>query len=74
MDLLCDKFAKYEMRKATKSRKGEGSSDGNVALSGQQSADKKTDLMGVTCYGYGYGEDGHLRRSCPTKWDEKLTT
>ena len=37
-------------------------------------ADKKEkrDLTGVT--GDGCGKHGHLRRSCPTKWDEKSTT
>ena len=77
VDLLCDKFAKYEMRqklRATKAGKAEGTSDGNVALFGQQSADKgkgkrKRDLTDVTCYGC--GKKGHLRRNCPTKKDEK---
>ena len=44
VDLLCGKFAKYEMHqklRASKSRKGEGSLDGNVTLFGQQSAEKK---------------------------------
>ena len=77
VDLLCDKFAKYKMRqklRVTKSGKAEGSTDGNIALFGQQSADKKKerkkqDLTDVTCYGC--GKKGHLRRHCPTKKDEK---
>src|SRR5258706_6508921 len=54
----------------------DGLSEGNVALSGQQSADKKQKekraLTGATCYGG--GKHGHLQRSCPTKWDEKSST
>ena len=77
VDLLCDKFSKYEMRqklRVTKSGRGEGSSDGNIALFGQQSAEKgkekkKRDLLDVTCYGC--GKKGHLRRYCPTKKNEK---
>ncbi|SRR5258706_16341282 len=49
----------------------------NIVLSGQQLADKKQDkkkrdLTGITCYGC--GQDGHLWRSCLTKWDEKSIT
>ena len=77
VDLLCDKFSKYEMRqklRVTKFGRGEGSSDGNIALFGQQSAKKrkekkKRDLADVTCYGC--GKKGHPQRYCPTKKDEK---
>ena len=77
VDLLCNKFAKYEMCQklwATKAGKAEGTSDGNVALFSQQSANKgkgkrKQDLMDVTCYGC--GKKGHLWWNCLMKKDEK---
>lgn len=58
--------------RATKSGMGEGSSDGKIALFGQQSTEKKgkkkRDLSDVTCYSC--GKKGHLQRYCLTK-DEK---
>ena len=58
----------------SESRKGKELSDGNVAMFGQQSVQKEKakvvrDLTDVTCYGC--GKKAHLRRSCPTKGDEK---
>ena len=56
----------------TESRKGKGLSDGNVELFGQRSVEKKKGReergpTDVTC-----GKQGHLRRSCPTKGDERI--
>jgi len=64
---LCNKFAKYGMRKkvrASKTAKSQFASDGSVALfSQQQEKRRETDLSNVTCYGC--GKKGHLMRRCP---------
>jgi len=67
VDCLCNKFAKYEMRKkvrASKTAKPQSVSDGSVALfSQQQEKRRETDLSNVTCYGC--GKKGHSKRRCP---------
>lgn len=58
----------------TRSRKGKGLLDGNVALFSQQSVDmKKTkdeDLTDITCHGC--GKKGHLWHCCLMKGDERV--
>jgi len=67
VDCLCNKFAKYGMRKnvrASKTAKPQSVSDGSVALfSQQQEKRRETDLSDVTCYGC--GKKGHLKCRCP---------
>ena len=70
---LCDKSAKYEMRKkvcASKTAKSQSTSDGSVTLFGQQQEKRRErDLSNVTCYGC--GKKGHLKRKCPEPSEEE---
>jgi len=71
VDLLCDKIAKYEMWRRladTKAGKAEGSSDGSLALFGQQASSSsmgkgKRDMKHITCYGC--RKKGHIKPKCP---------
>lgn len=76
VDLLCDKFAKYEMRqklRASRFGNAEAAADGSVVLFCQQTTDKenkeeeneKRDLTDAACYGC--GKKGHLRHKRPDK-------
>ena len=80
VNLLCDKFSKYEMRLANRAQKRArriGVSTEVVALASQQTAEKdearkgkeKRDLSDVMCYGC--GKKGHLRRNCAERRDER---
>jgi len=74
VDRLCDKFAKYEMRKkvrASKTAKSQSASDGSVTLFGQQQEKRRErDLSNVTCYGC--GKKGHLKHNCPEPSKQEL--
>jgi len=74
VDRLCDKFAKYEMRKrvrASKTARPQSASSGSVALFGQQQEKRRErDLTNATCYGC--GKKGHLKRKCPEPSEQEL--
>jgi len=71
VNLLCDKFAKYEMQcrlADAKAGKAEGSSDGSLALFGQQASSSskgkgKRDRKHITRYGC--RKKGHIKPKCP---------
>jgi len=74
VDLLCDRFAKHEMRRKladAKDGKAGGTSDSSLALFGQSASSsskgkgkerKKRDLRNITCYGC--GKEGHVKAKC----------
>ena len=78
INLLCDKFAKYEMRQKlhlAKTGKADAAAEGSIAMFSQQQKEKerkkkkKHDLSNVTCYGC--GKKGHMKARCQEKKDEK---
>jgi len=83
VDLLCDRFAKYEMRRKladAKDGKAGGTLDGSPALFGQSASlpskgkgkeRKKRDLRNITCYGC--GKKGHVKAKCPDGEKEEKT-
>ena len=74
VDILCDRFTKYEMQRkvaATRDSRADTTSDATLALYGQHSSSskgkgkerKKRDLKDVTCYRC--RRKGHYQAKCP---------
>lgn len=88
IDLLCDRFSRYEMRQQLAAAKAGDTSEGSVALFGkQQESGGKAKKSGEGSKGgeglksaktsksvvcWGCGEQGHVRSKCPKKGETSL--